>query len=427
MAQAQQEMGLDDFALEAPKVVSELKVEDIKDKVGSPTSEGKVHTFSKIEETVIANLDNQVNQIMKELLAAPIHSSEFKDLNAALNKMGDAEVDKTAQMSNRMLQRPLRAMRQNDYGDGKSIASSLKNLRMKVTELDPSSRGEIFSKKGFLRFLPFGNKVDSYMQEFKSAESQLNDIVKALLSGKDELIEDNAVIEVERENMHNLMQRLEQYAYIMKQLDKRIEEKLPEIEAEDRIKASDIRQEILFPLRQKSMDIYQHLAVCMQGYMSLQVVKKNNQELVRGVDRATKTTISALRTAVIVSEALGTQKLVLDQINAVNDTTNKLIEQNANLLQTQGVAIHKQASESAIDAQVLEKSFQQIFKAMDAMDAYREQALPNMKKTVESLEKSVNTAKEYLSQHRAERIGNFTEEIAKEDNPEEDKIVKVIK
>jgi uncharacterized protein YaaN involved in tellurite resistance len=427
MAQTETEMSLDDFQLEAPKAVSILKAEDIKEKVGSKSADGNVQTFSKIEQTVISNLDGQVDKIMQDLLAAQVHSDEMKDLTAALNKMGDAEVDKTSQMSNRMLQRPLRALRQNDIGDGKSIASSLKSLRMKVTELDPSNRDELFSKKSLMRFLPFGlgNRVDSYMQEFKSSESQLNDIVKALLNGKDELIEDNAIIEVERESMHTLMQRLEQYAYIMKQLDQRIEDKLPEIEASDRMKASDIRQEILFPIRQKSMDIYQHLAVCMQGYMSLQVVKKNNVELIRGVDRSTKTTIAALRTAVIVSEALGTQKLVLDQIDAVNDTTNKLIESNANLLQTQGVAIHKQASESAIDAQVLERSFQQIFKAMDAMDAYREQALPNMKKTVESLEKSVNNAKEYLSQHRSERIGDFKDEILKNENPTDAKIVKV--
>lgn len=428
MAQAENEMSLDDFQLEAPKAVSVLKPEQIKEKVGATTSDGQVQTFSKIEQNVISNLDQQVDQLMRDLLTAPLHSTEMKDLTSALNAMGDKEVNETSQMSNRMLQRPLRAMRENDFGDGKSIASSLKNLRMKVTELDPSNRdASLFSKKRFLSKLPFGfgNKVDSYMQEFKSSEDQLNDIVKSLLNGKDSLLEDNAIIEVERENMHNLMQRLEQYAYIMKKLDARIEDKLPQIEAEDRMKASDIKQEVLFPIRQKSMDIYQHLAVCMQGYMSLQVVKKNNTELIRGVDRATKTTVAALRTAVIVSEALGTQKLVLDQIDAVNEVTNKLLMQNADRLEQQGVAIQKQATEASIDAEVLAKSFQQIFKAMDAIDSYREQALPNMKKTVASLEESVNAAKEYMSNKRVDRIGNFTEEIMKEETPEDKKIVRV--
>ena len=46
---------------------------------------------------------------------------------------------------------------------------------------------------------------------------------------------------------------------------------------------------------------------------------KNNLELIKGVDRATTTTISALRTAVILAQALENQKLVLDQITALND------------------------------------------------------------------------------------------------------------
>jgi uncharacterized protein YaaN involved in tellurite resistance len=428
MAQAVQEMSLDDFTMEAPKAVPVLDPEQLKEKVGAKNADGKVQTFSKIEQSVISSLDNQVEQLVKDLMSAPIHSDEMKDLTSAINNMGSAEVSKTAQMSNRMLQRPLRSMRQNDFGDGKSIASSLKSLRSKITELDPTKRDALFSKnKIFGMKIPFGlgNRVDSYMQEFKSSEYQLNDIVKSLLNGKDELIEDNAMIQVERENMAELMGRLEQYAYIMKKLYEKVEKKLPEIEADDKLKASDIRQEILYPLGKKSMAIYQHLAVCMQGYMSLQVIKSNNEELIRGVGNAIDTTLTALRTAVMVSEALGSQKLVLDQVTFVNDMTNQLIEQNANRLGTQGLEIQKQASESSVNAEVLAKSFQQIFKAMDAMDSYREQALPNMKKTVASLEQSVTQAKEYLQKNRQERIGNFSEEILKEESPEEQKTVKV--
>lgn len=430
MAKNQAVMELDDFQLEAPKAVAPIQAEDLQKRVGEKQASGEVKTFTNIEKSVLANLDNQVQDIMQKLLNAPLHSQEIKDLTSALNNMGNAEIQKTSNISNRMLSRPLKSMRQNDFSDGKSIASSLKKLRGTVTDLDPSRKDKLFNKNKILGIkLPFkiGNRVDSYMQEFKSSQSQIDDIVKALLNGKDELIEDNAHIDEEREQMAQLMNYLEQYAYVMKQLDKSIEEKLPEIEAEDKLRASDIKQEILFPIRQKSMDIYQHLAVCMQGYMSLQVIKKNNTELIRGVDRATKTTVSALRTAVLVSEALGTQKLVLDQISAVNDVTNNMIARNSEMLKDQGVQIQKQATEASISVEVLSKSFEQIFSAMDAIDAYRNQALPNMKKTVESLEKTVANAKNYLSNKREERIGNFMQEVSEPETSEDKKTVKVIR
>lgn len=395
MSQSEKELNIEDFKLEVPKAVGAVEAQKIQE--ASVKIQHKEDTFSKIEEEVLRNLDVQVDEIVSDLLKAKTHSKELKDITKAISKMGDDEIEKSSQVTNRILQRPLRALRANDTKENTSIASSLKKLRGKITELDPKSKGNLFGRKKILGIpVPFGNKINSYMQEFKSSESQINDIITALMNGKDELIEDNAVIEVERENLHNLMQRLEQYGYIMKELDKKIEAKIEELEKEDQIKASEIKQEILFPTRQKNMDIYQHLAVCMQSYMSLQVVKQNNKELIRGVDRATKTTVAALRTAIIVSEALGTQKLVLNQINIINEATNQLLSGNAEMLEKQGVEIHKQASESTVNTEILEKAFQQIFKAMDAMESYREKALPNMKKTVESLEQSLANAKQYL-------------------------------
>lgn len=216
------------------------------------------------------------------------------------------------------------------------------------------------------------------------------------------------------------MVRLEQYAYIMKRLDQKIESRLPDIQAEDQLKAEDIKQEILFPIRQKRMDLLQHLAVSMQGYMALQVIKQNNVELIRGVDRASKTTVAALRTAIIVSEALGTQRLVLNQINEVNNVTNGLIERNSELLKTQGVEIQKQATQSAVNAATLEKSFQNIFQAMDAIDKYRLDALPEMAKTIASLESSVDNAKNYLASRRENRVADFAKELVDGKDPTTD-------
>lgn len=421
------DMDIDDFQLDsAPKAVGRIVPEKIEEKIGEKNEVDGKFGYSKIEKEIIDKLDGQVDKILSELLTADSNSKELKDITGALNKMGDKEISQTSNMSSRMLDRPLRSMRSNEFGSGNSIAGNLKSLRSKITELDPTKRDSLFAKNKFLGIkLPFGlgNKVDSYFQEYKSAESQLNDIVTGLYNGKDALLEDNAEIDVERENMQNMMGRLEQYAYIMKKLDKRIEDRMPAIEAEDKVKAQDIKQEILFPVRQKRMDLLQHMAVCMQGYMALGVVKKNNVELMRGVDRATNTTMAALRTAVMVSEALGQQKLVLDQITAVNETTNKLITQNANMLEQQSLIINKQASESSVNVEVLNKAFQQIFKTMDAIDTFRAQALPKMQITVDALEKTIQGAKGYL-QTREKNAVSFTEDLAKT-KEEDSKVVSI--
>src|SRR3546814_15572721 len=82
--------------------------------------------------------------------------------------------------------------------------------------------------------------------------------------------------------------------------------------------------------------------------MALDLVKKNNVELVKGVDRASTTTVSALRTAVTVAQALTNQKLVLEQITALNATTATIIDSTGEMLKNQTSRIHEQAASRTI-------------------------------------------------------------------------------
>ena len=79
-----------------------------------------------------------------------------------------------------------------------------------------------------------------------------------------------------------------------------------------------MRETALFYVRQRTQDLLTQMAVSVQGYLALDLVKKNNVELVKGVDRASTTTVGALRTAVTVAQAMTNQRLVLGQITALN-------------------------------------------------------------------------------------------------------------
>src|SRR5258707_1513304 len=131
-------------------------------------------------------------------------------------------------------------------------------------------------------------------------------------------------------------------------LDEALDARVRTLDVADAEKAKTVQEDVLFYVRQKRQDVLTQLAVNMQGYLALDLVRKNNIELIKGVDRATTTTISALRTAVIVAQALANQKLVLDQITALNTTTPNLIESTSKLLATQPVEINKQAASSPI-------------------------------------------------------------------------------
>jgi len=254
--------------------------------------------------------------------------------------------------------------------------------------------------------IPFGDKINDYFRKYQSAQSHLDAILHALRDGQDELRKDNAALNLEKRELWDAMGRLNQYVYIAERLDATLSAHISDLQATDLERAKSLREDVLFYVRQKHQDLLTQLAVSIQNYLAIDVVIKNNLELVKGVDRASTTTISALRTAVIVAQALGNQKLVLDQITALNTTTSDMIERTSRLLKDNSVRIQEQAASATIGLPQLQAAFANIYATMDAIDQFKVQALDNMAATIGTLETEVEKSRSYLKrvQQQDERV-----------------------
>ena len=169
-----------------------------------------------------------------------------------------------------------------------------------------------------------------------------------------------------------------------KQMDASIEEQIrqAEINGEDQYKIDFVREEVLFPLRQRIMDMQQMIVVNEQGIISLNVVRRNNKELIRGVNRAKNVTVTALRNGIMVASALYNQKVVIKKIQALNETTENVIESTSKMLREQGNEIQKQSMETMISPEVLKASFTEALAAIQDVSNYKNQALPKMQETI---------------------------------------------
>lgn len=337
-------------------------------------------------------LDEKVDAFVDELVAQDVNSPEFGKRVDSISNMGRKEIADAAGQSNRFLDRPVRAM-DTDSGVGADLAQ----LRRTIEDLDPGSKGDLFERKKLFGIIPFGSRLRDYFDSYKSAQSHISSILRSLASGKDELIKDNAAIDVERQNLWAAMGRLEQMIHLSKTLDERLEAKALELDSSEPEKAKAIRETALFYVRQRSQDLLTQMAVSVQGYLALDLVKKNNIELVKGVDRASTTTVAALRTAVTVAQALTNQKLVLEQITALNTTTANMIDSTGEMLKSQTGEIHKQAAASTIPVETLQRAFQNIYDTMDAIDSFKVQALDSMKQTVNTLTSEVEKSRGYIA------------------------------
>ena len=343
-----------------------------------------------VDAATRTKLEEKVDSFIADLVAQEVNSPEFGRRVDSISAMGQKEIREAAGQSNRFLDRPVRAMDQES-----GVGADLAQLRRTIEDLDPARK--MMAPKKIFGLIPFGNSMRNYFDSYKSAQSHISAILKSLQSGRDELLMDNAAIDTERANLWTAMGRLEQMIVLAKTMDARLEDKANELDHTDPAKAKAIRESALFYVRQRVQDLLTQMAVTVQGYLALDLVKKNNVELVKGVDRASTTTVSALRTAVTVAQALTNQKLVLEQITQLNTTTANIIESTGQLLKSQTATIHEQAASATVPLETLQRAFQNIYDTMDAIDSFKLKALDSMKTTVNALSNEVEKSRGYIA------------------------------
>jgi uncharacterized protein YaaN involved in tellurite resistance len=265
--------------------------------------------------------------------------------------------------------------------EGGQVAKGLTELHLQLKDLDPSAVD--FAKSGFLG--KFFNPLRSYFAKYQRADAVISDIITSLDKGKSVLKNDNTTLEFEQQALRELTKKLQKEIQLGVLMDEEIESQIQAAklrnETEDKIQF--ITEEVLFPLRQRVMDLQQMMVVNQQGIMAIEVVIRNNKELIRGVDRARNVTVSALKISVIVASALYNQRIVLKKIQLLNQTTDNLISGTSKMLKDQGAAIHKQSLETSISVDTLKQAFTDVLSALDSISTYKQEALPKMRETIE--------------------------------------------
>lgn len=326
----------------------------------------------------------------------------------AVDGMG-MEVQREAAHRSDMLRTPIRKLaHQGD--EGGPVAKALVDLRGKMQDLDPNRQKLSTSRWArIFSFLPgVGTSLQRYFQKFETAQEALDAIIHDLESGREMLRRDNLTLSDDQEALRGTLVQLKRQIELGRLIDGRLNDALAKVE-QDSSKRAFIEEELLFPLRQRIVDLQQQLAVSQQGVLALEVVIRNNRELIRGVDRAINVTVSALNVAVTVALALANQRLVLDRVEALNTTTSDLIAGTSQALRTQGVEIQTRAASTVLDMGKLEQAFKDVIGAIEEVSRYRREALPRLDEQIDRLDvlaKQGDEALDRLEQGNAAQSGS---------------------
>jgi uncharacterized protein YaaN involved in tellurite resistance len=373
------------FQLEPPEVITPLEPE---------ASRNMVPLKPELKTAV----DEQVGRFIDALMTEDVHTDAFKARLDSAFALGKEEVSTAASlMQGRFMQRNLAGV------ETSPAFKAISDIRAQLDELNPGNDGDLLQPNKLLGIIPFGNKLQAYFRKFESAGDQLSKTMTQLYAARDDVQRDVADIEATRGKLWEAMQKLATAAHFSQALDAKLAEKVTALEATDPTRAQALRQEVLFYARQNLQDILTQQAVCVNGYLALDVLKKTGREMMNGCNRVATTGMSALAVAQTVARATGNQIQVMEMLQGVSNTIGNLISETGKQLNQHVDATAQFASNPMIGIDKMQEMFDQTFKAMDAMDTFRAQAIDTMGRNNTIMQAQLTRSEQYVDRVRQQQ------------------------
>ncbi len=345
-----------------------------------------------------AAVDDQVERFMEGLIKEDIQSEAFKAKLDSAFALGREEVSVASSlMQGRFMQRNFAGV------EDSSAYKAIQDMRGHLDDLNPGKDGDLLQPQKLLGLIPFGNKLQSYFRKYQSAGAQLQKSMQQIYSARDDMQRDVVDIEATRTKLWDAMQKLAAATYFAETLDAKLAAKVDALQATDPIRAKALQQEVLFYARQNLQDMMTQQAVCTNGYLALDVLKKTGREMMNGCTRVATTGMSALAVAQTVARATGNQIKVMEMLTGVNSSIENLLAESGRQLNNHVDKTTQFAQNPMLGLEKLKEMFDQTFKAMDAMDNFRTKSIEVMGQNNLIMKEQLARADQYLDRTRQQQ------------------------
>lgn len=358
-----------------------------------PVSIVKDNNVEVVVDTVIK--DEELDELNKEadLYVQKLNSEQNTDLSKVLSQLGDLG-DKEQQAAGQTLsalKRPVTAMMN---GKNEEIPNTLLELRKVVSELDPNSLKASGMKK--IMFKVFKkNPLETYVHKYQSIDKQIEEIIRSLLIGRDNLQEDTVGLEMLKEQSHDKIHALDKQVYLGKKLAGMLE---AEKQNPERQRDIPLINDALEKILVRTRNMQQAKSVLLQSIASVDIIKKNNEKLTEAIRNAITMTQNVVTVSAAIQLALTNQRKTIDAVNATNEAIESMVLSNSQALKQNTEETAKLLENPAISMDKLRESFQNVFAAIEASEKSSERIIESSKKFVIELDTFNDEMKQKLIQ-----------------------------
>lgn len=253
----------------------------------------------------------------------------------------------------------------------------LANIRNKDTGYVGDLMGELVEKVrdvgvdeaegGFLDKLPFlrsaARAVRRLLARYEKIEVQIDRIQRDLEEARMQMLKDVAMFDGLYEKNLEYFRGLQVYIVAGEEkLRETREETLPRLRAEAQAKGDPMSAQVVRDFEdtvdrfeKKLHDLKLSKAIAIQTAPQIRLIQNNDKLLVDKIQTAILSTIPLWKGQIVIALGLARQQSALQMQRSVTDTTNELLQRNAELLKQNSLDVARESERGIVDLETLKK------------------------------------------------------------------------
>lgn len=278
----------------------------------------------------------------------------------------------------------LNKIKARDAGD---VGETINELMNELNYFDADSMTD---KKPFYTKIPligpYFDSVKRTLSKFDSVSENIDDIVVKLDNSRKALMRDNVTLDNLFDKNVSYIEDMDvniQAGYFKMQeiVDLIIPAKKEEIKKDQEnpvlIQELNDLENWVGNLEKKIHDLELSKMVASQNLPQIRMIQNNSNNLVEKIQSSVMNVIPMWKAQVTTALALNRQKRIADASKKVTDTTNKLLQGNAEMLKINTINITKQTEESIISVDTIKKTNKMLIDAIDEIQKIKDEGRRN--------------------------------------------------
>jgi len=302
---------------------------------------------------------------------------QTKDVNSILN-YGVEVQNSMEKYSNEFLS----SVRTYNSGEvGGLINELLTELNyIDVDELNQGGLKQFLSKIPFLSKLVFDAK--KLFQKYDTVVNNIDKITNKIKAGRLNSIKDNSSFQTMFDNNVNYIKQMEELIIAGQLKHTELSEKLAEMEVNaanyNDYEIADLR-DFVGRLDKRLADMKVVRFIMLQSLAQIRVVQNNNTSIAEKAQSIISTTIPVWKNQLTIAVALQRQKANVEMQKKISDTTNTILQKNAELLKQNSIDVAKENEKTVVSIDTLKRTTQSLIETLNEVKRIHEEGAQNRK------------------------------------------------